>query len=131
MFINLAVVIWLFYLLAFPVRLDIIHNEPFPVYPEVVAIGQEIVWEVEFTKTNNYPATINRNIICADGNLVTLSSDETNVPESDRRIAKGSAFIPRKTSLGVCYIELKATYHINPIRDIQRTYVTRNFRVIE
>jgi hypothetical protein len=118
-------------LLFAPVELDIIYNEPFPVYPSEVKRGEEITWIVEFSKSNTFPATINRTIICADGNLVTLTSSETNVPKTERMIAVGGAVIPEKTSLGVCYTELVATYHINPLRNIEKTMRTQNFTVIE
>jgi len=118
-------------LLFAPVELDIIYNEPFPVYPSEVKRGEEITWIVEFSKTNSHPATINRTIVCADGNLVTLSASETNVPMTERMIAVGGVTIPEKTSLGVCYTELVATYHINPLRNIEKTMRTQNFTVIE
>lgn len=131
MSVNLLAAIYLFYMLAFPVQLDVIHNEPFPVYPTEIKKGEEIFWEVEYSKTNNFPATINRNIICEDGNLITLASDEVNAPQAVRKIAKGSAFIPNKTSLGKCYVELAATYHINPLRNETKSYKTTTFNVIE
>jgi hypothetical protein len=131
MFVNLGIAIFLFYLLAFPVRLDIVYNEPFPVYPDVVKKGEELTWVVEFSKSNNYPAILNRNILCADGNLVTLAPLETNVPPTERNKAIFSINIPEKSSLGECYLSVTATYHINPIRTIQRTYVTEVFTVIK
>lgn len=130
LFINLGLVFWIFYLMAFPVTVDVIHNEPFTVYPEVVKRGEMISWEVEFTKTNPYPATLNRSIVCDDDTLIPLTSQITNFPQGDRQIAKGDVIIPEKTSAGVCHIELQATYHINPVRNIEKGYTTKDFLVI-
>ena len=131
MIINLGAVVWLFYTLAFPVQIAVLHNEPFPVYPSEVKRGEEISWKVELTKTNDYRATVNRNIVCADGNLVTLARSETNAPLGERIILNGSVTVPLKTSLGECYIEITPTYHINPLRDITKSYRTQSFNVIE
>ena len=128
---NFFAVVWLFYMLAFPVRLDVIHNEPFPVYPKELKRGEQINWEVEFTKTNDFPATINRTIVCQDGGVFLLAPEETNAPQGDRSVAKGGVVLPQNVSSGKCHVEFGATYHINPIRDIQRSYKTQTFNVIE
>ena len=128
--LNLVALAIVGYSLFAPVELDIIYNEPFPVSPTVVQRGEYLSWEVEYSKTNDHPATIHRNIICGD-NLITLTSSETNAPRTERKTVTGGTIVPEKTSLGVCYVELIATYHINSFREIVRSMRTQDFTVIE
>jgi len=129
MSVNLFAVCWLFYQMFYQPQLDIIHNEPFPVRPASVERGGVIQWEIEYTKTNDFPATIHRNIICEDGNLVTLASSVTNAPKGNHLKAINQLEVPLKTSLGVCYMELTADYEINNLRTVSRTYISQPFIV--
>ena len=85
-FVVSAYVSWLF--LA-PVSLDVVYNHPFPIYPAEVSVGETLYWEVEYSKDNTYTANINRNIICGD-DLVTLSPESTNVPQTEKSLVTGS-----------------------------------------
>jgi hypothetical protein len=126
--LTLAFVVFFYvaWLLLAPVQLDEVHNEPFPVHPTELHKGDTIFWEIEYSKNNPYKAFINRNIICGD-NLVTLAPEETDAPWGYRIVAKGEVVLPEKVSIGTCYIELKATYEINKLRDIQKTFRTQEF----
>lgn len=124
------VAMYVLFLLVAPVQLDEVYNEPFPVYPAELKKGEEVFWDIEYSKSNPYKAFINRNIICGD-NLVTLAPETTDAPYGDRVIARGSVVLPEKVSLGTCYIELKATYEINRLRTIQKTFVTQDFYIYE
>ena len=120
-------VAWLF--LA-PVHLDGVYNEPFPVYPAEVSVGETLYWEVEYSKDNDYTVDINRNIICGD-DLVTLAPESTNVPQTERSLVTGSVVIPSKAGVGTCFVELRAEYHINKLRTIQKTFKTQEFDIIQ
>lgn len=131
MFLNVAALLVIGYLMFAPVQLAEIYNEPFPVIPQEVKRGETVSFVVEFNKTKQYRVTSHRSIICADGNLVTLSqTSSTNAPLG-KHTATIELVIPDKVSIGSCYIQLENTYHINPMRDEHRDMRTQDFTVIE
>lgn len=129
-FLNFLAVAWLFWMMFHPVELAEIYNEPFPIYPQEVKKGEELHYTIHFKKTKNYRVTSNKNIVCEDGNLVTLAPQTTNASLGEYK-ASSKIVIPENITLGVCYIEFKTTYHINPLRDMQRTLKTQKFTIIE
>lgn len=106
--------------------------EPYPILNEnnEVARGKYVFYVIEFTKYEDMPVETNRNIICADGNLVTLAPIQTDAPVGYHKTV-GEIAIPQKTSLGECFIQFKSTYHINKLRTEQRERRTDPFYVIE
>ena len=129
MLFNLAGVVWIFWLLFAPVNLAEIHNIPFPVFPDEVKRGDVLSYEIEFTKYENIEVNTNKNIVCADGNLVTLAPQQTNAPLGYHK-AIGSITIPEKVSDGECWIEFNTEYIINPIRTEKRHFRTQSFNII-
>lgn len=127
---NILVLLYIVYLLWWPAPLPIIYNEPFPLDKTEVKRGEEISYYVELRKQADYRAVLNRNIICADGNLVTLAPQESGVSTGEQKIWV-TLTIPMKTSLGSCYLEMNNTYFINPLRTEYLTLKTQNFTVIE
>lgn len=104
--------------------------QPFPVLNEghTVSRGDVLVYEIEFTKHQDVPVTSLKNIICADGNLVTLASTQTNAPVGQHKVI-GEVTIPQKTSLGECYVSFETTYHVNKLKDVTRHRETEWFTV--
>lgn len=118
------------YMLFFPATIPEVLNSPYPVSPLEVKRGEEISYTIHYIKTVNMPVVGNRNIICADGNLVTLAPITTNAPLGEN-MAQGTITIPEKTSLGECYIDFNVSYDVNPLRTEHRNYRTETFTVIE
>lgn len=125
--VSLMVVIWA---LLVPVELPEIYNEPFPVSPAIVAKGEVLTYTIEYNKTHMMQVDTHKNIICEDGNLVTMAPTHTAAPTGTHRVDI-DVTIPEKTSLGVCHIEITNTYHVNALRDENRTMQTQDFTVIE
>lgn len=128
--INIVIFLYIAYLLFWPAPLPIIYNEPFPLDKTEVARGEEISYLIHLNKRSDYTAELNRNIICEDGNLVTLAPSNSNVPQGEHKIWI-TLTIPNKTSLGVCHFELNNTYHINPLREIQVSFKSKDFFVVQ
>lgn len=116
--------------LLVPVELPEIYNEPFPVSPKVVQRGEVLTYVIEYNKTEMMQVDTHKNIICNDGNLVTMAPTHTAAPTGKHRV-EVDVTIPEKTSLGVCHIEITNTYHVNALRDENRTMQTQEFTVIE
>jgi hypothetical protein len=130
MSVNLLLFVAVAYLLYWPAPLPIVYNEPFPLDKTEVKRGEEISYFVHLDKRTQYAATLNRNIICDDGNLVTLASQESNAPVGEQQIWV-SITVPMKTSLGTCHLEMNNAYHINPLRTEYVSLETQDFTVIE
>ena len=132
MFLNIFVLVGLYYLMFWPVPLAEIYNEPFPVTPQEVKRGETLYFTIDFEKRSHYTVTSHRAIICKDGNLVTLANHTSNTHAPlGRHQATIGINLPDKVSNGECYIQLENTYDINPLREEHRTMRTQDFTVIE
>ena len=117
--------------LAFgPVNLADVKNEPFPVRPYEVKRGETLEYFVHFEKFRTYDAISNRNIICDDGNLVTMSPKPSSAPIGEHETWT-SIVVPQKVSDGRCYLQMENTYYINPLRTEHRTLRTDYFFVVK
>lgn len=130
MTMNASVLCVFGYMLFAPIQLTETLNEPFAVTPHEVKHGETINFTVEMEKYRDYKVEINKNIICADGNLVTLAPSTSHAPTGKHTIPM-TLVVPDKASLGECYVEFVNTYFINPFRTEQRVRVTEPFIVIE
>lgn len=117
------------YMLFSPVRLPIIYNEPFPVSSKTIHKGETLTYTIELNKRKPYTAERYRNIICADGNLVTLSPERSNLPLG-RQSVELEIIIPQKASFSTCYLELRYVYRINGLRTETQVMHTQDFTII-
>lgn len=129
LFVNMVVIVIAAYMLFWPTQLPIIYNEPFPVTPNVVKKGGTISYTMEVNKRKAYGVNVSKNIICNDGNLVTLASVVTNIPLGRSKVTP-EVVIPQKTSLGTCHIVTTSEYRINPLRTETQHMSTQDFIVI-
>lgn len=116
-------------LLFYPAQLPIVYNEPFPVYPTVVHKGGALTYTMDVDKRKQYTVDIHKNIVCEDGNLVTLAPQKTNIPLGRQKISP-EVIIPNKASFSTCYIEIVSVYEVNPLRSETQTMRTQNFRIV-
>jgi len=130
MAINFATISVVGYMLFYPAPLPVVYNEPFPLDKEHVARGEEISYLVHLNKLADYNAKLNRNIICDDGNLVTLAPQESRVGVGEHKIWV-SVTVPMKTSLGTCHLEMNNAYEINPLRTEYVDMRSQDFVVTE
>ena len=128
--INTAILLWVGWLLFSPAPLPIIYNEPFPLDKTEVKRGEEISYYIELNKTADYDAVLNRNIICDDGNLVTMAPGSSQVPTGEQKVWV-TVTVPMKTSLGACHLELTNVYKINPLRNETLNLRTQDFIVTD
>ena len=130
MIINTAILLWVGWLLFSPAPLPIIYNEPFPLDKTEVKRGEEISYYIELNKTDDYDAVLNRNIICDDGNLVTMAPGSSQVPTGEQKVWV-TVTVPMKTSLGTCHLELNNVYKINSLRHETLNLRTQDFIVTD
>lgn len=127
--LNVIVLLIAAFLLFFPTSLPIVYNEPFPVYPTEVKKGETLTYTMVVNKRKQYQVDIHKNIVCEDGNLVTLASTKTNIPLGKQTIHP-EVIIPSKASYSTCYIEIISTYHVNPLRNEVQTMRTQTFKIV-
>ena len=130
MALNIAILLVVGWMLFWPAPLPIIYNEPFPLDKQEVKRGEQISYLIHLRKTADYDAELNRNIVCDDGNLVTLASQNSHVPQGEHQIWV-TITVPQKTSLGTCHLEMMNTYKINPIRNEYLSLRSQDFVVTE
>ena len=129
MALNIVVLLVLGYFWFWPAPLPIIYNEPFPLDKTEVKRGEEISYLIHLDKRANYSAKLNRNIICKDGNLVTLAPQDSHIPNGESWVWV-TVTVPMKTSPSTCYLEMNNSYFINPLRTETMTMRTQDFKVI-
>jgi hypothetical protein len=116
-------------LLFWPASLPIIYNEPFPVYPAEVKKGETLTYTMVVNKRKQYTVDIHKNIVCEDGNLVTLANTSTNIPLGKQTI-RPEVIIPTKASYSTCHIEITSVYEVNPLRSESQVMRTQSFKII-
>lgn len=125
------------FLLFQPFKEPIIYTHPFEVVNEnkEVKRGEKLYYQVDFEKRQDVSVTSYNNIVCQDGNLVTLVPQSTIVQNTrapvGRQLVTDFKIIPEKTSLGECKIEIEVVYHVNRLKDVHRHRETEWFTVYE
>lgn len=128
LFLIGLVIFWLLY----PYRLPYIEqpiqiNNP----DKKVAINQTINMTLRVSKPVDIVAISQPNIICNDGNLVTLSNNSRTLPKGEYIIEVNSYILPSKVSVGVvCKFNFVNTYTLNPIRSQTVVWSSEQFTVI-
>jgi hypothetical protein len=129
MIVNFAVLLTIGFALFYPAQLPIVYNEPFPVYPKEIRKGETLSVVMEVNKRKPYVVDVHKNIICEDGNLVTLTHTTTNIPLGKNTLT-AEIIIPAKASFSTCHVEFENTYEINPLRMETQKMITQDFKII-
>lgn len=127
--LNIIVVVMAGVMLFWPAQLPIVYNEPFPVYPEVVHKGDTLTYTMVVNKRKQYTVEVHKNIVCEDGNLVTLAPAKTNIPLGKQTI-RPEVIIPAKASYSTCYVEIESVYEVNPLRSETQIMRTESFKIV-
>lgn len=127
--LNFIVVGVFAYLLFWPTQLPIIYNEPFPVSPKEIKKGEVLTITMEVNKRKQYTVDVHKNIVCNDGNLVTLAPNKTSIPLGTNTI-EVEIIIPTKASFSTCHVEFENEYKINALRIEHQKMVTQSFKII-
>ena len=130
MIINTLIVAYVIFLVFAPVQTPIYHNAPFPTDKQVVQRGEQISYFVEMTKRAEYEATLNRNIVCNDGNLVTMAPGSSALPIGNHAVWV-TVTVPEKTSIGTCHLEMYNVFTVNPLRTETMEVRTQDFKVVD
>lgn len=95
--------------------------------------GDELHFNVEYSKEKEFPSETNRRIECWDGNLVTLTSFTTSLPltgKERRTVLSPPMIIPNKVSDGECWFVFTEHTFINEERTETREFVSESFIVL-
>lgn len=96
-----------------------------------IAIGDNIVMELKIDKPTNIKPEGARFITCNDGNLVTLSSLATRLPTGRYTYVNDQYVLLPKVQAGSrCTFHFINQYRVNPIRVIEREWVSEQFLVL-
>lgn len=123
--------VYFFYLILYPFKtVDLV--QPIKVLNEnhEVQRGGDLILEIDYVKYGNYTVDSSKNIICDDGNLVTMANNTTNLPAGQQKFVVAFT-IPQKISLANCYLQYTNVYKVNPLRNITKVWATETFRVVE
>ena len=95
--------------------------------------GDEVVFDVTYTKKFNFDSETHRRIECEDGNLITMTSFGTSLPLTDTPITIKSPpmKIPEKASVGECWFVFTEHTFVNPVRTIVEEINSESFIVTE
>lgn len=129
---NLILISCVAFWIIYPYHLPDI-KEPIPILNQdnKIAVGENIRMQLEINKR---AATVNNNtvfITCDDGNLVTMSSENTkNLPVGTFVVVSDSYVLPPKVKVGsVCTFHFRNNYKVNPIRSITKDWQSEPFEV--
>jgi hypothetical protein len=110
-------------------------TQPLPILNvnNAVAIGEKVVVQLDVVKTvETEVESSTRYIACDSGNLVTLTSNPTNLPVGTYTIVSDSVVLPPKVFPGeVCTMNFRIVYRINPMRVETLTLSSEPFTVME
>lgn len=83
-----------------------------------VAVGEQLAVRFDVVKTvETEVESSDRYITCDSGNLVTLTSNPTNLPVGTYTIISDSVILPNKVTVGdICTMNFRVVYRINPMR---------------
>lgn len=109
-------------------------KQPIPVLNEnhEISPGEPIVLELVVDKpVETDVSNSTRWIACESGNLITLTSNPTDLPAGKYTIIADSVILPDKfATADTCRFFYRVDFRINPIRDESREYVSEWFTVV-
>jgi hypothetical protein len=122
-FIGISGWMLVLFLIAFwhlmPVTLPDV-KQPLPILNanHQIAVGEKVVVQLDVVKkVETTVESSTRYISCDSGNLVTLTSNPTNLPVGTYTIISDSVTLPNKVTVGdVCTMNFRIVYRINPMR---------------
>lgn len=123
--------LYFIYLMLYPFKTIEVDHPVKLVNGTEIKRGDELTFEMSYTKYINVHVDRSRYIVCDDGNLVTLSPDDIMLPLGKHIIRVNHFILPQKTSLSTCKVIWNAVYRVNPFREIVSTFESEKFKVIE
>lgn len=124
-----SVLLYISYILFFPVKTLDVYNDPFPVEKAIVKRGDTQSYSVDFCRHTDAIATITRVIEGeAYASLGQIKSRFPAVCEKGRQVEP--FLIPDFLPEGIYHIFITVEYDLNPLRKITKEYKTQEFKVI-
>lgn len=114
----------------YPFKISTVY-QPYRVLNEKQQVkrGDDLVFEISYTKYRNVKTSSERSIVCNDGNLVVLASTTSNLPIGTHTLTV-QVNVPTKTPLGICVYRQEIEYYVNKLQTQQKTYLSEPFTVL-
>jgi len=95
--------------------------------------GENLELLIIIDKAGNYNAQVQRGVLCDDGDYysVTPVDRQDNLPKGEFIRRRFFTLSERMPIGAVCYFQFNLTYKVNPIRDINKQWISEPFEIIE
>lgn len=131
--VGSSLILYLGYLLLYPIKIAEPRTQPFIVKEDQVVVGKTVTYVADVCKYKSLPAQVIREFIKNEpiGQVVVDSQEQlvSNLPTgcdtSDRSVP-----VPLTLSPGTYYIRLQIIYQVNHLRKVEYTFFTETFEVI-
>jgi hypothetical protein len=122
--LYLLVSFWLFW----PYEPIVIHDIKIMNPDSVVYLGEDLVYETDYTKEKSYPvANVTRQIV--DGTVIVLGpGKKSRIPIGSHKL-RVHVRIPENCCVGVYRFHLTAEYQVNLLRTVTATFITKPFEI--
>lgn len=128
MFMSIALLVSFMIAMLYPYNLVDYHYDKYKVLTPVVKRGENVVFESEFYKNTNLPATVSRQLI--NSNIYVYSDVVINNPAGPNKL-KMTIQIPDFVEPGIYYIKSTVRYKVNFLRTITYVNDSETFQVTE
>ena len=122
-----ALCVYMLYLMFWPFKTVVYHKVPFPVLKKTVCIGEELLFEVQYTRYSS--VTTEQTVTIVNDMVHYIPGTLINAPMGSRT-GTGRVLIPHGIVPGTYHLEIMLTWRINPLRTIQRRVSSEPFQVV-
>jgi hypothetical protein len=121
----------IFWWIYYPVNVVDFYNEPCPILNTdgKVKRGEYVEFLVDYRKFLNLPAQISRSLV--NDRVITLTCESGSQRQGNRKETVVRVFVPKNVWLGKYKLITTMTYKPNPLREVQESYETDWFEVVE
>lgn len=128
--LGILLVIYVTYLAIYPFKVSTVY-QPYRVLNEKQQVkrGDDLVFEISYTKYLNVKTTSERSFVCNDGNLIALAASTSNLPVGTHTLIV-QVNVPTKTPLGTCVFRQEIEYYVNKLQTQQKTFMSQPFTVL-
>lgn len=119
--------VYVYYLLFFPIKTIVFKNTPFPVAKEVLHRGEAVPFTVSYCKYTLGESQIIAGI--ADGVVITLGTKEAISIPGCHTVKSEYWKVPQNTPSGIYHLVFIDSFPVNQFRTVQVASQTQNFTV--
>lgn len=134
LFVFLSVILfsYVIFLTAYPYNVIKINNLPFPVVTKEVLSGGSVVIDIDYCKYMNAVAHYSVQFINQESKEI-INLEERYISNFDKGCDRINFFIktPRDMPTGKYTLKIILNYKVNPLREVQYTFLSEEFTVFK